>query len=86
MKNTISLPVAVAVDGRFVVEYGADKDKKLDWHVDDSDVTLNVCLGKEFVGGDLVFSGTLLLLTNEAICDEGAHPVRQWHRRALRGS
>lgn len=41
----------------FVVEYGADKDKKLDWHVDDSDVTLNVCLGKQFEGGDLVFSG-----------------------------
>lgn len=46
------------VPPRFVVEYGADKDKKLDWHVDDSDVTLNVCLGKQFEGGDLVFSGT----------------------------
>ena len=50
--------VCTPVPPRFVVEYGADKDKKLDWHVDDSDVTLNVCLGKQFEGGDLVFSGT----------------------------
>lgn len=47
---------------RFVVEYGTDKDKKLDWHVDESEVTLNVCLGKRFTGGDLVFSGKYLSL------------------------
>ena len=27
------------------------------FHVDDSEVTLNVCLGKEFTGGDLFFRG-----------------------------
>ncbi|PKU82670.1 uncharacterized PKHD-type hydroxylase At1g22950 [Dendrobium catenatum] len=41
----------------FVVEYGKDKDVKLDFHVDDSEVTLNVCLGKQFSGGELFFRG-----------------------------
>lgn len=27
------------------------------FHVDDSEVTLNVCLGKQFTGGDLFFRG-----------------------------
>lgn len=27
------------------------------FHVDDSEVTLNVCLGKEFEGGELFFRG-----------------------------
>lgn len=27
------------------------------FHVDDSEVTLNVCLGKEFDGGELFFRG-----------------------------
>ncbi|XP_010506541.1 PREDICTED: uncharacterized PKHD-type hydroxylase At1g22950-like [Camelina sativa] len=42
----------------FVVEYGKDRDVDLGFHVDDSEVTLNVCLGKEFVGGELFFRGT----------------------------
>ncbi|AES76574.1 putative procollagen-lysine 5-dioxygenase [Medicago truncatula] len=42
----------------FVVEYGEDKDLDLGFHVDDSEVTLNVCLGKEFSGGELFFRGT----------------------------
>ncbi|KAE8695528.1 2-oxoglutarate and Fe(II)-dependent oxygenase superfamily protein isoform 2 [Hibiscus syriacus] len=41
----------------FVVEYGIDRDVELGFHVDDSEVTLNVCLGKEFTGGDLFFRG-----------------------------
>lgn len=41
----------------FVVEYGLDRDVDLGFHVDDSEVTLNVCLGKEFAGGDLFFRG-----------------------------
>lgn len=28
-----------------------------DWHVDDSEVTLSVCLGKEFTGGEMYFNG-----------------------------
>jgi len=30
---------------------------KTGFHVDDSEVTLNVCLGKEFDGGELFFRG-----------------------------
>jgi hypothetical protein len=41
----------------FVVEYKPGKDVALDFHVDTSDVTLNVCLGKEFTGGELYFRG-----------------------------
>src|SRR5262249_39829619 len=48
-----------ALDGHHgsVVEYKPGKDEKLDFHVDASDVTLNVCLGKEFTGGELYFRG-----------------------------
>ncbi|KAF9667566.1 hypothetical protein SADUNF_Sadunf15G0036600 [Salix dunnii] len=42
----------------FVVEYGKDWDAELGFHVDDSEVTLNVCLGKQFSGGELFFRGT----------------------------
>jgi hypothetical protein len=41
----------------FVVEYQPGKDVALDFHVDESDVTLNVCLGKQFTGGELFFRG-----------------------------
>ena len=27
------------------------------FHVDDSEVTLNICLGKHFTGGDMYFDG-----------------------------
>ncbi|KAK1324917.1 putative PKHD-type hydroxylase [Acorus calamus] len=41
----------------FVVEYGQNRDLELGFHVDDSEVTLNVCLGKQFTGGELFFRG-----------------------------
>ncbi|KAI3717535.1 hypothetical protein L1987_69222 [Smallanthus sonchifolius] len=41
----------------FVVEYGFNRDIELGFHVDDSEVTLNVCLGKQFSGGELYFRG-----------------------------
>jgi hypothetical protein len=41
----------------FIVEYKVGKDTKLDFHVDASDVTLNVCLGNQFSGGTLFFRG-----------------------------
>jgi len=41
----------------FVVEYQEGKDTKLDFHVDSSEVTLNLCLGKVFTGGLLYFAG-----------------------------
>jgi hypothetical protein len=41
----------------FIVDYEIGKDKKLDFHVDDSEVTINVCLGESFEGGSLYFGG-----------------------------
>ncbi|KAH7571058.1 hypothetical protein JRO89_XS05G0246100 [Xanthoceras sorbifolium] len=41
----------------FVVEYGMDRDVELGFHVDDSEVTLNVCVGSDFSGGELFFRG-----------------------------
>ncbi|KAJ0849614.1 putative procollagen-lysine 5-dioxygenase [Helianthus annuus] len=41
----------------YVLQYGRDKVIKEDLHVDDSEVTLHVCLGNQFAGGELVFGG-----------------------------
>ncbi|XP_073142987.1 2-oxoglutarate and iron-dependent oxygenase domain-containing protein CP2-like isoform X3 [Henckelia pumila] len=41
----------------FVVQYGMNRDVDLGFHVDDAEVTLNVCLGKQFSGGELYFRG-----------------------------
>ena len=41
----------------FVVEYGAGKDRTLSEHVDDAEVTLNLCLGRVFTGSKLLFNG-----------------------------
>lgn len=41
----------------FTIRYTTSGDKKLDTHVDDADVTLNICLGKQFTGGRLYFQG-----------------------------
>ncbi|KAF9591858.1 hypothetical protein IFM89_008904 [Coptis chinensis] len=41
----------------FIVEYGNNRDLELGFHVDDSEVTLNVCLGEQFSGGELFFRG-----------------------------
>lgn len=41
----------------FCVSYKAHEDAGLDMHTDDSDVTVNVCLGKEFKAAGLTFCG-----------------------------
>jgi len=41
------------------VQYKLTEDLDLGFHYDDSDITLNVCLGKTFTGGDLYFKGLL---------------------------
>ncbi|KAL0699895.1 hypothetical protein Bca4012_056017 [Brassica carinata] len=41
----------------YVVEYGEYIETDVAYHVDDSEVTLNVCLGKQFSGGELYFRG-----------------------------
>jgi len=39
----------------FSVDYDVGKQRSLSSHVDTSDVTLNVCIGGEFEGGEVVF-------------------------------
>jgi len=41
----------------FMVQYKQGEDLGLDMHTDACDVTLNVCLGKEFTGAGLTFCG-----------------------------
>jgi hypothetical protein len=42
----------------FIVQYKQGEDLGLDMHIDDADVTLNVCLGREFTGAGLTFCGS----------------------------
>ena len=37
------------------MKYSMGNDTDLSYHYDNAEVTLNVCLGKEFAGGDLFF-------------------------------
>lgn len=41
----------------FIVEYEEKKDTNLDFHVDDSEMTINTCLGLKFTGGGIYFNG-----------------------------
>jgi hypothetical protein len=41
----------------FVVEYGPGADADLSYHVDQSELTLNLCLDGDFVGSELCFAG-----------------------------
>jgi hypothetical protein len=41
----------------YVVDYSSRTDEELGFHVDDSEVTVNVCLGDEFHGAELVMLG-----------------------------
>jgi hypothetical protein len=43
----------------FIVQYKISEDTELGFHYDESEVTLNVCLGKTFEGGSLYFAGLL---------------------------
>jgi hypothetical protein len=51
----------------FIVDYAIGKDTALDLHVDESDVTLNVCLGMEFTGGELYFGGVRCRVCQESL-------------------
>jgi hypothetical protein len=50
----------------FVVEYKMGEDVALDFHSDDSDVTLNVCLGREFTAGTIYFNGLLCRMCQQS--------------------
>lgn len=57
-----------------MVKYKAGQDLGLDMHTDDSDVTVNVCLGKDFRG-----AASQMRKTETAVCpDEHSrrHPIR----------
>lgn len=41
----------------FTVKYSSDCDKSLSAHYDNSEITLNICLGNQFSGGGLNFRG-----------------------------
>ena len=41
----------------YIVRYGASSDRDLGFHVDDSFLTLNICLNEGFTGSELVFEG-----------------------------
>lgn len=48
-----------SIDGHYsyLVDYGKSGDEDLGFHVDDSEVTLNLCLGETFSGSELVMLG-----------------------------
>lgn len=48
---------ALDEDYAFAATYGAGLDHRLAFHVDDSEITLNVSLGDSFEGGEIVFQG-----------------------------
>ncbi len=50
-------PLALGDAHGFSVSYGRGRDTSLGLHVDDSSVTLNLCLGEDFSGADVVFEG-----------------------------
>lgn len=54
-------PQIAPFDGHhtFIVRYKEGEDLGLDMHTDDSDVTYNLCLGKEFSGAGLTFCGMM---------------------------
>lgn len=52
----LKLPPLDRVHG-FLVEYGTGRDQDLAYHVDDSELTLNLCLDGDFVGSEVVFAG-----------------------------
>lgn len=39
----------------FIVKYSMEEDRDLSYHFDNAEVTLNICLGKNFQGGRLYF-------------------------------
>lgn len=59
----------------FIVEYEEKKDVNLDFHVDDSEMTINTCLGLNFKGGAIYFNGLEGQPLSEDDYDEYDHVV-----------
>lgn len=61
----------------FSVQYGVHGDRELGFHVDASEVTVNICLGETWKGGDLYFQGRRCALHRQ----EGHRPDEHWEYR-----
>ncbi|XP_007906038.2 2-oxoglutarate and iron-dependent oxygenase domain-containing protein 2 [Callorhinchus milii] len=59
----------------FVVKYSLNQDLELSFHYDNAEVTLNVCLGKDFSGGNLYFGDMRQVPLSESECTEIEHRV-----------
>ncbi|KAM6965344.1 2-oxoglutarate and iron-dependent oxygenase domain-containing protein 2 [Aplochiton taeniatus] len=61
----------------FVVKYDMDEDLELCYHFDNSEVTLNVSLGKDFTEGNLYFGDMRQVPLSETECTEVEHRVTE---------
>ncbi|XP_028313357.1 2-oxoglutarate and iron-dependent oxygenase domain-containing protein 2 isoform X2 [Gouania willdenowi] len=61
----------------FVVKYDLHEDLELSYHSDNSEVTLNVSLGKEFTQGNLYFGDMRQVPLSETECSEVTHHVTE---------
>uniref|UniRef100_A0A1A8G2W9 2-oxoglutarate and iron-dependent oxygenase domain containing 2 n=1 Tax=Nothobranchius korthausae TaxID=1143690 RepID=A0A1A8G2W9_9TELE len=59
----------------FVVKYDMKEDLDLSYHYDNAEITLNVCLGKEFTDGNLYFGDMRQVPISETECTEVEHEV-----------
>jgi len=57
----------------FMVQYKQGQDLGLDMHTDDSDVTFNVCLGREFTAAGLTFCGVMGTATHRKMTYQYQH-------------
>ena len=60
----------------FIVQYEMGKDLGLDMHTDNSDVTFNVCCGRDFEGAGLTFCGSM---------GEGSHRKFSYRHKHVKG-
>ena len=78
-QRTLARRLSAQLDAHhaFLVEYRAADggDKGLDMHTDDSDVTFNVCLGRDFDGAGLTFCGELGSAGHRRFCYRYRHVV-----------
>ncbi|KAG8184682.1 hypothetical protein JTE90_013075 [Oedothorax gibbosus] len=59
----------------FSVSYKMGQDLDLDYHYDNSEVTLNICLGKSFKGSELYFGDTKAVPIFDSSCVMVPHKV-----------
>ena len=54
----------------YIVRYSEDTDINLGVHVDDSAVTMNLCLNEQFIGSDLIFTGVRCPIHVDTPCSD----------------